>query len=173
MATLSVLISARQIRERVAELAAQIDRDIPEGPVYLIGVLKGACVFLADLARALKTPSRIEFIGASSYGRSATSSGEVKLTRDLDVPIEGRDVIVIEDIIDTGVTLGYLLKLLAQRGPRSLRVAVLLDKQDRRKSPVTIAYTGFQIPDRFVVGYGLDYAEDYRNLPDVCVLSDV
>ena len=173
MATLSVLISARQIREREAELAAQIDRDIPEGPVYLIGVLKGACVFLADLARALKTPSRIEFIGASSYGPSATSSGEVKLTRDLDAPIEGRDVILIEDIIDTGVTLGYLLKLLAQRGPRSLRVAVLLDKQERRKSPVTIAYTGFQIPDRFVVGYGLDYAEDYRNLPDLCVLSDV
>lgn len=171
MAALSVLISAEQIRTRVAELAAQIDRDIPAGPVYLIAVLKGSCFFLADLARAMKTPARIEFMGASSYGQSGASSGEVKLTRDLDAPIEGRDVILIEDIIDTGVTLTYLLKLLAQRKPRSLRVAVLLDKPGRRQVPVTVDYIGFEIPDKFVVGYGLDYGEDHRNLPDISVLS--
>lgn len=173
MASLSVLISAQQIRARVAELAAQIDRDIPQGPVYLIAVLKGSCFFLADLARAMKTPARLEFIGTSSYGQAQTTSGQVKLTHDLTAPIEDRDVILVEDIVDTGVTLGYLRKLLEQRKPRSVRVAVLLDKPERRQSPITVDYTGFQIPDKFVVGYGLDYAEDYRNLPDVCVLSQM
>jgi hypoxanthine phosphoribosyltransferase len=171
MPTLSVLIPATQIRARVAELAAQIDRDYPEGPVYLVGVLKGSCFFLADLARAMKTPARIEFIGTSSYGQADITSGQVKLTLDLSMPVEGQDVILVEDIIDTGVTLGYLVRLLAQRNPRSLRVAVLLDKPTRRRNAVTINYTGFQIPDQFVVGYGLDYAEDYRNLPDICALS--
>ena len=173
MSKLQVLISAEQIHTRIAELGAQIDHDLPGGPVYLIAILKGACFFLADLARAMKTPARIEFIGISSYGKGKTSSGEVKLTKDLDVSIEGYDVIVVEDIVDSGITLSYLMKLLAQRRPKSLRIATLLDKPEHRQRPVEVHYRGFQIPDEFVVGYGLDYAEDYRNLPDICVLSEI
>jgi hypoxanthine phosphoribosyltransferase len=172
MSSLKVLIGADQIQARVAELAAQIDRDYPQGPVYLIAILKGAFVFLADLARAIKTPTRIEFIGISSYGRGKTSSGEVRLTKDLDATIEGFDVIVVEDIVDSGVTLNYLIKVFDQRRPKSLRIATLLDKPERRLRPVHVHYTGFKIPDEFVVGYGLDYAEDYRNLKDICVLSE-
>jgi hypoxanthine phosphoribosyltransferase len=168
---LRVFLTAEQIERRVHELGAQIDADYGNGPVYLIGILKGACIFLADLARAMKTPSRIEFIGISSYGKGKTSSGEVRLTKDLDVSIEGFDVIVVEDIVDSGVTLSYLKNLLEQRKPKSLRIATLLDKPDRRLRPVEVTYVGFQIPDEFVVGYGLDYAEDYRNLKDVCVLA--
>src|SRR5579884_2654110 len=163
--SLRVFLTAEQIHRRIQELGAQIDKDYNGGPVYLIAILKGACFFLADLARAMKTPARIEFIGISSYGRGKTSSGEVRLTKDLDVSIEGHDVIVIEDIVDSGVTLSYLMKVLAQRKPKSLRIATLLDKPERRQRPVEVHYTGFQIPDKFVVGYGLDYAEDYRNLP--------
>jgi len=173
MSSLRVMISADQIQTRIRELGAQIDRDLPGGPVYLIAILKGACFFLADLARAVKTPARIEFIGISSYGKGKTSSGEVKLTKDLDVSIEGYDVIVVEDIVDSGITLSYLMQLLQQRKPKSLRVASLLDKPEHRQRPVEVAYRGFEIPDEFVVGYGLDYAEDYRNLPDICVLSDI
>jgi hypoxanthine phosphoribosyltransferase len=173
MSSLRVLISAEQIHTRISELGAQIDRDLPQGPIYLIAILKGACFFLADLARATKTPARIEFIGISSYGKGKTSSGEVKLTKDLDVSIEGYDVIVVEDIVDSGITLSYLMKLLAQRRPKSLHVATLLDKPKHRQRPVEVHYRGFEIPDEFVVGYGLDYAEDYRNLPDICVLSDI
>lgn len=172
MSSLKVLISAEQIQQRVQEISAEIDRDHPEGPVYLIAILKGACFFLADIARAMKTPARLEFIGISSYGRGKTSSGEVKLTKDLDVTIEGFDVVVVEDIVDSGVTLSYLMKVLAQRKPRSLRIATLLDKPERRQRPVEVHYVGFKIPDEFVVGYGLDYAEDYRNLKDICVLSE-
>jgi hypoxanthine phosphoribosyltransferase len=172
MSSFRVLISAEQIQARIQELAAEIDRDHPQGPVYLIAILKGACFFLADLARAMKTPSRIEFVGISSYGKGKTSSGEVKLTKDLDVSIEGYDVVVVEDIVDSGVTLSYLMKIFAQRKPRSLRIATLLDKPERRQRPVDVKYVGFKIPDEFVVGYGLDYAEDYRNLKDVCVLSE-
>jgi hypoxanthine phosphoribosyltransferase len=172
MSSLRVLLSAEQIRTRIHELGAEIDRDYAHGPVYLIAILKGACFFLADLARAMKTPARIEFIGISSYGRGKSSSGEVKLTKDLDVSIEGHDVVIVEDIVDSGITLSYLLKVLSQRKPKSLRVATLLDKPERRQRPVEVHYVGFRIPDEFVVGYGLDYAEDYRNLRDVCVLSD-
>jgi len=128
---------------------------------------------MADLARAMKTPTRIEFIGISSYGKGKTSSGQVQLTKDLDAPIEGHHVIIVEDILDTGITLNYLAKLMAQRKPKSLRIVALLDKPERRKSPVKADYVGFTIPDEFVVGYGLDYAEDYRNLKDVCVMGDV
>jgi hypoxanthine phosphoribosyltransferase len=173
MSSLRVLLSAEQIQNRIDELGAQIDRDLPGGPIYLIAILKGACFFLADLARAVKTPARIEFIGISSYGKGKTSSGEVKLTKDLDVSIEGYDVIVVEDIVDSGITLSYLMQLLAQRKPKSLRIASLLDKPEHRQRPVEVHYRGFQIPDEFVVGYGLDYAEDFRNLPDICVLSDI
>ena len=166
-----VLISEAQIQARIRELGAQIDSDYPDGPIYLIAILKGACFFLADLARALKRPARIDFIGISSYGRGKTSSGEVKLTKDLDTSIEGVDVLVVEDIVDSGVTLSYLLHVLEQRKPRTLRIAALLDKPEKRIRPVTVSYVGFQIPDEFVIGYGLDYAEDYRNLRDICVLS--
>lgn len=172
MSSLRVLLSADQIAARVHELGAEIDRDYPQGPVYLVAILKGACFFLADLARAMKTPARIEFVGISSYGRGKTSSGEVRLTKDLDVSIEGHNVVVVEDIVDSGVTLSYLLKLFAQRKPKSLRIATLLDKPERRQRPVEVNYVGFKIPDEFVVGYGLDYAEDYRSLKDICILSE-
>jgi hypoxanthine phosphoribosyltransferase len=169
--SLRVFITAEQIQKRVAELGARIDADYPEGPIYLIAILKGACFFLADLARAIKTPVRIDFMGISSYGRGKTSSGEVKLMKDLDTSIEGSHVLIIEDIVDSGVTLNYLVNLLNQRKPKSVRIAALLDKPDRRLRPVDVAYRGFQIPDEFVVGYGLDYAEDYRNLKDICILG--
>ncbi len=173
MPSLRVLLSAEQIHQRIAELGADIDRDYPSGePVYLIAVLKGAFIFLADLARAMKTPARIEFIGISSYGKGKTTSGQVQLTKDLDAPIEGHDVIIVEDILDTGITLNYLSQLMAQRKPKSLRIVTLLDKPERRQSPVKADYIGFTIPDEFVVGYGLDFAEDYRNLKDVCVMGD-
>jgi hypoxanthine phosphoribosyltransferase len=169
-ASLRVLLPRAAIQARVRELGSQIDRDYPQG-VHLVCILKGACFFLSDLARAISGPARIDFIGISSYGRSQTSSGEVKLTKDLDHSIEGEDVLIVEDIIDSGVTLHYLVQVLAARNPRSLRVVALLDKPSRRVRPVDVAYVGFQIPDQFVVGYGLDYAELYRNLPDLCVLE--
>jgi hypoxanthine phosphoribosyltransferase len=167
-----ILITADQIRERIRELASEIERDYPEGPLYLVSVLKGAFMFVADLARAIAHPPvRIEFMAISTYGHLKTSSGQVKVTRDLDVNIEGRDVLIVEDIIDSGVTLSYLARLLEQRKPRSLAIATLLDKPERRVQPVEVKYIGFQIPDEFVVGYGLDFAEDYRNLSDIRVLS--
>ncbi|MCS7315960.1 MAG: hypoxanthine phosphoribosyltransferase [Bryobacterales bacterium] len=169
---LRLLIPEQKIQARVRELGDRITRDYPEGPIYLIGILKGACIFLADLARAIERPVRIDFIGISSYGTGKTSSGEVKLTKDLDCSIEGADVLVVEDIVDSGVTLNYLVQVLAQRRPRSLKVVALLDKPSRRICPVDLAYVGFEIPDAFVVGYGLDYAENYRNLRDVCVLEE-
>lgn len=168
---MQVLISEAQIQARIRELGAQIDADYPEGPVYLVAILKGACFFLADLARALKRQARIDFIGISSYGKGKSTSGEVKLTKDLDTSVEGADVLVVEDIIDSGITLSYLIHVLEQRKPRSVKVAALLDKPERRVKPVKVSYVGFQIPDKFVVGYGLDYAEDYRNLRDICVLE--
>jgi hypoxanthine phosphoribosyltransferase len=166
-----VLIPEADIRRRVAEMGAQISADYSEGPLYLIGILKGSCFFLADLARAISIPVRIDFIGISSYGKNNTTSGEVKLTKDLDLSIEDCDVLVVEDIVDSGVTLNYLSHLLAQRKPRSIRIATLLDKPSRRQRAVEVKYSGFRIPDEFVVGYGLDYAEDYRALSDVRVLE--
>ncbi len=167
-----VLISSEQIQKRVREMAAQIEQDYPAGPIYIVSILKGAFIFVADLVRELQRPSiRIEFMGISSYGNQKTSSGQVKVTRDLDVNIEGQQVLIVEDIIDSGVTLSYLKRLLEQRHPKSLAIATLLDKPDRRLVPVEVKYIGFQIPDEFVVGYGLDYAEDYRNLSDIRVLT--
>lgn len=171
-AELTVLLSSKQIQDRVDELGREISRDYPEGPLYLIGILKGSFVFLADLARAISTPCRVEFMGISSYGRDKKSSGEVKVTKDLDVSIEGRHVLVVEDIIDSGITLTYLLNVLEQRKPKSLGIVAMLDKPERRQRPVQPRYVGYQIPDEFVIGYGLDYAEDYRNLKDVCVLHE-
>ncbi len=169
--SLRVLISADEIQRRVQELGAQIAADYPDGTLYLIGILKGACPFLADLARSIPRSCRFDFIGTSSYGKGKTTSGEVRLTKDLDVSIEGADVLIVEDIVDTGVTLTYLTHVLEQRKPRSIRIAALLDKPERRLRPVEAHYVGFKIPDQFVVGYGLDYAEDYRNLKDICVLD--
>jgi hypoxanthine phosphoribosyltransferase len=166
------LITADQIRNRIEAMSGEIDAAYADGPVYIISVLKGSFIFVADLARAMKHPSRIEFMAISSYGGGKTSSGEVKVTRDLDVSIEGYDVLIVEDIIDSGVTLSYLMRLLEQRRPKSIKIATLLDKPERRVKHVNVDYVGFTIPDEFVVGYGLDYAEDYRNLPDICVLSD-
>lgn len=167
-----VFLPAGQIQDRVRAMGLEISRDYPEGPIYLIAILKGAFMFLADLARCISTPSRIEFIGISSYGRGKTSSGEVKVTKDLDVSIEGQHVLVVEDIVDSGVTLNYLMNLLEQRKPKSLKIATLLDKPERRQRDVEVAYVGFKIPDEFVVGYGLDFAEDYRHLSDICVLGE-
>jgi hypoxanthine phosphoribosyltransferase len=169
---LTVLLTSEQIQDRVEQLGREISRDYPDGPLYLIGILKGSFLFLADLARAISTPCRVEFMGISSYGRGKRSSGEVKVTKDLDVSIEGFDVLVVEDIIDSGVTLTYLLNVLEQRKPKSLGIVTMLDKPERRQRPVRPAYVGFRVPDEFVVGYGLDFAEDYRNLKDVCVLHD-
>ncbi len=169
-AQLEVMLTAAQIEERIRQMGAQIDADYPNG-LYLVGILKGACIFLSDLARSITRPVRIDFIGTSSYGKGKTTSGEVRLTKDLDTTIEGAEVLLVEDIVDTGVTLTYLIHVLEQRRPRSVRIATLLDKPERRLRPVEVAYVGFRIPDKFVVGYGLDYAEQYRNLKDICVLS--
>lgn len=167
-----ILLSSEQIQSRVREMADKIESDYPEGPIYMVSILKGSFIFVADLARALKRNSvRIEFMGISSYGNQKTSSGQVKVTRDLDVNIEGQNVLIVEDIIDSGVTLSYLTRLLEQRKPKSLEVATLLDKPERRIRPVRVKYVGFTIPDEFVVGYGLDYAEDYRNLSDIRVID--
>lgn len=169
--SLRLLIPEQQIQKRIRELGAQIDADYPEGALHLVCILKGACFFLTDLARAMKRETFIDFMGISSYGKGTTTSGAVKLTKDLDLAIEGADVLLVEDIVDTGVTLNYLINVLRQRKPRSVRVAALLDKAERRVKPVKVSYVGFQIPDEFVVGYGLDYAERYRNLRDICVLD--
>ncbi len=167
-----VFLPAEQIQRRVQEMGAEISANYPEGPIYLIAILKGAFIFLADLARSIRTPSRIEFMGISSYGRGKTSSGQVRVTKDLDVSIEGHHVLIVEDIVDSGVTLTYLLNLLEQRRPKSLAIATLLDKPERRLRPVDVSYVGFKIPDEFVVGYGLDFGEDYRNLKDICILGE-
>jgi hypoxanthine phosphoribosyltransferase len=168
---LRTLLSEQQIQTRIAEIGAQIDADYPEGTLYLICILKGACYFLADLSRAVKRDTFIDFMGISSYGKGKTSSGEVKIIKDLDISLEGADVLIVEDIIDSGITLHYLTSVLKTRRPKSVRIATLLDKPERRIRHVDVAYVGFQIPDEFVVGYGLDYAEKYRNLRDVCVLE--
>jgi hypoxanthine phosphoribosyltransferase len=169
---LKVLIPAEQIQARIRELGVQISHDYPEGQLHLICILKGACFFLTDLARAMKRDVFVDFMGISTYGKGKTSSGEVKVTKDLDISLEGANVVIVEDIVDSGVTLNYLLHVLEQRKPKSIRIAALLDKPERRLRPVHVSYVGFPIPDRFVVGYGLDYAERYRNLDSICVLDE-
>jgi hypoxanthine phosphoribosyltransferase len=168
---LRTLLSEKQIQQRIHELGAQIDADYPTGTLFLICILKGACYFLADLSRAIRRDTFIDFMGISSYGPGKTSSGEVKITKDLDISLQGADVLIVEDIIDSGVTLSYLTSLLKQRKPKSVRIATLLDKPESRLRPVDVAYVGFSIPDEFVVGYGLDFAEKYRNLRDICILE--
>src|SRR4051812_22555117 len=165
-----VLISAEQIRVRVAELAAEIERDHPDG-VHLVAVLKGAFMFLSDLARSIAGDTSLDFMAVSSYAKGTTSSGEGRLLKDLDTPLDGRHVLIVEDIVDTGLTLSYLQDTLRARGPKSLRTACLLSKPSRRRTDVKVEYIGFTIEDRFVVGYGLDYAEQFRNLPYIGVID--
>lgn len=167
---MTVLISSDEIQRRVRALADEIQRDYPDG-VHLICVLKGAFIFLADLARALPGETTLDFMAVSSYGSSTTSSGQVQIIKDLETGIEGRDVLVVEDIVDTGLTLSYLQDVLRTRSPRSLRTACLLSKPSRRKVDVKVEYVGFTIEDKFVVGYGLDYAGRYRNLPHIAVIQ--
>ena len=168
---LRVLISAEKIQARIREMGEEISRDYPDGELRMVCILKGAAFFMTDLARAMKRDVIVDFMGISTYGKGKTSSGEVKVTKDLDSTVEGSDVLIVEDSVDSGVTLNYLLHVIEQRKPRSVRIAALLDKPERRLRPVDVRYVGFQIPDEFVVGYGLDYAEKYRNLDAVCVLE--
>ncbi len=179
-----VLISRDQIAQRVSEMAAQITRDFAGQAVIFVGVLKGAAIFLSDLARQVPLDSTFDFIGVCSYGQQAAataaaspnggwdSTGEVRLTKDVEHSMAGKNVLLVEDILDTGLTLTYIKKLLLNHQPKSLRVVALLDKPSRRKKPMQADYVGFTIPDNFVVGYGMDYAERFRNLPDICVLPD-
>lgn len=171
MERLRVLITRQQIAAKVAELGARITADFAEQPLVLVGVLKGAAIFLADLARHIRLDATFDFIAVSSYGDSQQQSGEVRLIKDVDRSMEGRNVILVEDILDTGVTLTYIRRLLQAHRPKSLKIAALLDKVPRHTQPIAADYVGFQIPDEFVVGYGLDFAERYRNLPDICILE--
>ena len=165
------LVTAEQIQRRITELAAQINADYPDGePLHFVAVLKGAFVFLSDLARAMSPrPVTLDFIAVSSYGAATKTSGEVRLLKDLDTPLQGRDVIIVEDIVDTGLTLHYLQDVLRAREPKSLRTACLLSKPSRRKVDVAVEYIGFEIEDKFVVGYGLDNAGQFRHLPFIGV----
>ena len=168
---MDVLIAAADIHERVKQMAQEIHRDHPDG-VHLVCVLKGAFVFLSDLSRQLPSNTSLDFMAVSSYGTSTKSSGQVQVLKDLNSSIEGRDVVIVEDIVDTGLTLTYLQDILRARSPRHLRTACLLSKPSRRKIDVKVEYIGFTIEDKFVVGYGLDYAEQYRNLPYIAVIGD-
>jgi hypoxanthine phosphoribosyltransferase len=171
---LEPMLAAEQIQTRITALGAEIARDYSGRNPLLIGVLKGACIFISDLLRAIDMQLAIEFMAISSYGSSTRTSGEVRIVKDLDVAIEGRDILVVEDIVDTGLTLSYLLANLKSRGAKSVKLVALLDKPDRRRPEVKVEidYLGFTIPDAFVVGYGLDYAERYRNLPYIAILKD-
>jgi hypoxanthine phosphoribosyltransferase len=167
-----VLVDAETVSGRVAELGVEISADYVGRDLLLIGVLKGAVFFMADLMRKLTIPCEVDFMAISSYGASTDSSGVVRILKDLDINIEGRDVLVVEDIIDSGLTLSYLMRNLESRHPASLEVCALLTKPARREIDVPVRYVGFEIPNRFVIGYGLDFGERYRNLPYVAVLSD-
>jgi hypoxanthine phosphoribosyltransferase len=169
---LRVLIEPEKIQERIRELGEQITRDYSGKQLFLIGVLKGACVFLSDLIRNIDLPIAIDFIAVSSYGTSSSSSGEVRILKDSDTSLKGRDVLIVEDIVDTGLTLSYLQDIFRRRDANSVAVVALLDKPERRVRQVEVAYIGFEIPNAFVVGYGLDYAERYRNLPFVGVVQE-
>ena len=181
MPELKILLSKEQIQQRVAEMGAQITRDFSGEPIILVGVLKGATIFLSDLARQIQLDATFDFIGVSSYGTRPSpaqelrggwdSTGEVKLTKDVDHSLADKNVILVEDILDTGLTLTYLRQLLLGHKPKTLKIAALLDKPSRRTMPIQGDYVGFAIPDEFVVGYGLDHAERYRNLADVCTLT--
>jgi hypoxanthine phosphoribosyltransferase len=172
MATTRTLISEQDIQARIRSLAAEIERDYPGGDgIHLVAILKGGFMFMADLVRAMSERVTMDFMAVSSYGKGTSSSGQVRVLKDLDSNVEGRNIILVEDIVDTGLTLHYLQELLRARKPKSLRTACLLSKPSRRKVGVEVDYVGFTIDDHFVVGYGLDYAERYRNLPHIAVLE--
>jgi hypoxanthine phosphoribosyltransferase len=166
------LVSQEDLQRRVKELGQEISRDYEGRDLFLVGVLKGAVFFLSDLMRSIEVPCEVDFMAVASYGSSTDSSGVVRILKDLDATIEGRDVLIVEDIIDSGLTLSYLLRTLKARDPRSLEVCALLTKPERREVDLPIRYTGFEIPNKFAIGYGLDHAERYRNLPYVAVLQE-
>jgi len=168
---LDVLYSRQQIADRVAEMGAQITRDLNGEKLVMVGVLKGAAFFLVDLSRSIQADATYDFVAVSSYGKGQRSSGAVKVIKDLDQPIEGKNVLIVEDILDTGLTLAYLRKLFLQQHPKTLRIATLLDKPSRRIEKIEADYVGFSIPNLFVIGYGMDYGERYRNLPDICIMA--
>jgi hypoxanthine phosphoribosyltransferase len=167
-----ILVQRDDLTHRVRELAAEISRDYKGRDLFLVGVLKGAVFFLSDLMRHLEVPCEVDFMAVSSYGSSTDSSGVVRILKDLDAPIEGREVLIVEDIVDSGLTLSYLLRTLRARNPASLEVCALLTKPERRKVELPIKYVGFEIPNRFAIGYGLDHGERFRNLPYVAVLRE-
>ena len=166
-----IILSEEELHEMVTRVGAQISRDYEGKNLLMVSVLKGSVMFMADLMRAITIPARIDFMAVSSYGSGTKSSGVVKIVKDLDEPLADKDVIVVEDIVDSGRTLSYLMEMLNDRGPASLRLCTLLDKPDRRVTDVKVDYTGFEIPDEFVVGYGLDYDQRYRNLPYIGVVE--
>jgi hypoxanthine phosphoribosyltransferase len=168
-----ILVQADELQHRIKEMAAEVSRDYADKDLLLIGVLKGAVFFLADLMRHLDIQCEVDFMAVASYGSSTDSSGVVRILKDLDAPLEGRDVLIVEDIVDSGLTLQYLMRTLEARGPRSLEVCALLTKPERRKVDTPARYVGFEIPDKFAIGYGLDYAERYRNLPYVAALTGI
>lgn len=168
---LRVLLSEEEIRAKVKEMGQKITEDYKNSNLMLVTVLKGAVVFLADIMRQIDVPAEIDFMVVSSYGSGVKSSGVVKIVKDLDVPLEGKDILIVEDILDSGLTLSYIKELLASRGPRSIKIATLLDKPSRRKVDLQADYVGFSVPDEFVIGYGLDYDEKYRNLPYIGILK--
>ena len=165
--TMEVLITRDRIQERVREIGAQISAEYEGQSIVLIGVLKGAAIFLADLARAIQVDNTFDFVAVSSYGRARVSSGAVKLIKDIDNPIEGKHVIIVEDILDTGLTLSFLRQMMLQHKPASLKIATCLDKPDRRLVPIEADYVAFKIPNQFIIGYGMDYAEHYRGVEDI------
>ena len=171
---MNILLDADRLQQRISQLAEEIERDYPpDEEIHLVGVLKGGFVFMADLVRAMSARVTLDFIAVSSYQRSTRSSGEVRLLKDVDASLQDRHVIIVEDIVDTGLTLTYLQDILRARAPKSLRTACLLSKPSRRLTEVTVDYIGFTIEDKFVVGYGLDFAEKYRNLPHIAVMDEV
>jgi hypoxanthine phosphoribosyltransferase len=171
-ASMEILFTKQQIADRTREIGAQITKDYEGKSIVLIGVLKGAAIFLADLARAIEVDNTFDFVAVSSYGRARVSSGAVKLIKDIDNPIEGKHVIIVEDILDTGLTLSYLRGLMLQHKPASLKIATCLDKPERRLVPIEADYVAFKIPNQFVIGYGMDYAERYRGVDDIRLFPD-
>ncbi len=169
-----VMISEEKIAEIVSDLGAKISEDYKDKNLLMVSILKGSVIFMSDLMRKITIPCRIDFMAVSSYNGGTKSSGEVKIIKDLDKPIEGYDLLVVEDVLDSGLTLDYILKLLKSRNPKSIKICTLLDKPQRRKVNITADYSGFEIPDEFIVGYGLDYDEKYRNLPFIgCLKSEI
>ena len=168
---LNVLISKEELAKKVQEIGAQISKDYEGKNLMMVSVLKGSVVFMADLMRAVTVPAEIDFMSVSSYGSGAKTSGVVKIIKDLDIELAGRDLLIVEDILDSGLTLSYIKKILLERGPRSIKICTLLDKPERRKADIFADYSGFEVPDEFVVGYGLDFAEKYRNLPYIGALK--